>query len=79
VKEAMRFNLRFLLMVIMPYVAGMDVIWRLSQYTGRSASERDVYALFRVLFLAWFTIAWVFVGWLMTMWWSRKNRKSKRE
>lgn len=75
----MRFNLRILLMVIMPYVAGMAVIWRLSQYTGRSASERDVYALFRVLFVAWFTIAWVFVGWLMTMLWSRKNRKSKRE
>ena len=70
----MRLSLRFLLFVVVPYVAGMAIIWRLSAYTGRSAADRDVYSLFRVLFLAWFTIGWTFVGWMMTLFWSRKRR-----
>jgi hypothetical protein len=69
----MRVSLRFLLFVIMPYVAGMALIWRLSEYTGKSAADRDTYSLFRVLFLAWFTIGWTFVGCVMTWLWSRKR------
>lgn len=69
----MRLSLRFLLFVIVPYIAGMAVIWRLSEYSGRSAEERDTYSLFRVLFLAWFTIGWTFVGCVMTWLWSRKQ------
>jgi hypothetical protein len=75
----MRFSLRLVLFGVMPYVAGMLAIWRLSEYTGRSAADRDIYSLYRVLFLAWFTIAWVFAVWLMTLFWSRKSRNAKQE
>ncbi|QDT75124.1 hypothetical protein [Lacipirellula limnantheis] len=71
----MRLSIRFWLLVVVPYVAGLAIIWRLAEYTGRSAWERDIYWLFRVLFLAWFTIGWTFVGWMLTLFWSRKRRR----